>query len=97
MPIRHTLDAFNEVAKAGGHRLISAAEIDQLSTSRILETPHPTDTAADATYGRDLLLRRSAGQARATIFDGGHEGLARTGCTWLAQQKRRTESAVNPR
>ncbi|HVW00912.1 MAG TPA: prolyl oligopeptidase family serine peptidase, partial [Planctomycetaceae bacterium] len=93
VPIRHTLAAFNVVARAGEHRQISTREIEQLSNDRKLQPPGIDDTLADETYGRELLLRRRAGQTRVTIFDGGHEGLASAGCAWLSQQKRRTETA----
>lgn len=91
VPISHTLRAFNVVAKAGEHDPISDAEIKQLVNDRKLAQPQAGDEAKDATYGRKILLRRSAGPARATIFAGGHEGLPFAACEWLAQQKRETK------
>jgi poly(3-hydroxybutyrate) depolymerase len=91
VPIQHTLNAFNVVAKAGQHAPVSADEIEQLWTKGALTAPQSSDTETDPTYGRKLLLRRHAGPARVTIFEGGHEGLARAGSAWLARQKRPTE------
>jgi hypothetical protein len=93
VPIRHTLRAFNVVAKAGGHPQIEEQEIDFLWKNGKLAQPQASDRVADATYGREIFLRRTAGAARATIFDGGHEGLPAAACAWLAGQVRDTRSA----
>ncbi len=94
VPVKHSLDAFNIVARANGETLISDAEIQQLSRQRRLEQPLPSDTVTDKSLGRKIFLRRSSGNARVTIFDGGHEGLAVPACDWLNQQVRQT--VVNP-
>ncbi|QDU97813.1 alpha/beta hydrolase family protein [Lignipirellula cremea] len=91
VPIRHTLDAFNVVAKAGKQETISEDEIQQLTQDRKLKEPRATDQGFDEAYNRDFLLRRQAGPARVTIFDGGHEGLPNAGCSWLSRQQRPTK------
>ena len=92
VPILHSLRAFNVVAKAGGHAEISPAEMNELWDKEELASPQPSDKQSDPTYLRRLLLRRNAGSARITIFDGGHEGLAPAACAWLAKQKRATKT-----
>jgi poly(3-hydroxybutyrate) depolymerase len=98
VPVRHTLRAFNVVAKAGKHPLVSAREMTELWEQRKLTTPLESDQVVDKSYGRQLHLRRYAGPARVTIFEGGHEGIAHAGCEWLAVQKRKTRAlGVKPR
>ncbi|WP_164103048.1 alpha/beta hydrolase family protein [Candidatus Laterigemmans baculatus] len=88
VPFTHTLRAFNEVAAAGGYATVSKAEMDQLWQHGRLEKPQPQDTAEDASFGRAIHLRRHAGPARVTIFEGGHEGLPIPACDWLERQRR---------
>ena len=98
VPVRHTLQAFNVVAKAGKHPLVSEREMAELWEQRKLTTPLESDQVVDTSYGRQLHLRRYAGPARVTIFEGGHEGIAHAGCEWLAVQKQKTRApGVKPR
>ncbi len=88
VPIHHTLDAYNEVAKAVGDAGVSQSAINALSQ----EIVPPEAPTADPTYGRRIHLRESAKKARVTIFEGGHEGLPNAACTWLAQHVRDGDS-----
>ncbi len=92
VPIHHSLRAFNVVAKAGGHPTIPDAIMDDLWEQERLASPQSGDEVDDPTYERDILLRRKAGAARVTIFDGGHEALPSAACAWLAEQSRLTKS-----
>jgi poly(3-hydroxybutyrate) depolymerase len=92
VPIHHSLRAYNVVAAAQQQPVVSEAEIDELWVAGHLGKPQPADTAADPTYGRDILLRRTAGTARITIFDGTHEALPAAACEWLASKSRATIS-----
>ncbi len=84
VPVRHTLDAYNAVARAVGGEPVSANEMAQLSLPHgRLAHPRPSDQVSDETFGRDLWLRREAGRCRVTIFEGGHEGLATATIAWL--------------
>jgi poly(3-hydroxybutyrate) depolymerase len=86
VPVRHTLDAFNVVAKAQGAEQITEEDIRQISRPNgRLDRPTPTDQAKDPTYGRTIYLRRTAGKARVTIFEGGHEQLAEAAAEWLGR------------
>lgn len=90
VPIHQSLRAFNVVAEAGRHPPVSEDEIEELWRNDRLASPRESDVAEDATYGREIRLRRSAGATRVTLFDGGHEGLTGAACAWLAEQSRLT-------
>ena len=81
VPIHHSIDAFNALARAHDTPTVSQAEINRLSQEQSLDTNEPHD----ASYGRTIHLRREAGPSRITIFEGGHEGLPAAACAWLAQ------------
>jgi dipeptidyl aminopeptidase/acylaminoacyl peptidase len=84
VPVRHSLDAFNAIAKAAGDETISEDEIAQISRpDGRLKTPRPSDRVDDAALGRAIYLRRAAGKSRVTIFEGGHEGIAKAAAAWL--------------
>lgn len=79
VPVHHTVDTFNIVARTLGGELVDAATLEALSSRTA-----PVLSKKDPTYGRDLYLRRKAGASRVTIFEGGHEGLPAAACAWLA-------------
>ncbi|WP_339733574.1 prolyl oligopeptidase family serine peptidase [uncultured Gimesia sp.] len=95
VPFAHTLRAFNALAEKNQTTPISKAEMQQLWDHGKLKTPHSTDQEIDETYDRDIHLRRNSGQARVTIFEGGHEGLPEPACEWLSKQSRDTSRFVN--
>ncbi len=94
VPIHHSLRAFNVVAQAGGRPVIPEAMMEELWQNGRLSTPQPGDEIDDPTYEKAILLRRTAGSARLTIFDGGHEALPSAACAWLAEQSRFVKSAA---
>ncbi len=85
VPIRQTLEAFNVVAEAVGGEPVSEQEIVELSAGpeARLSSPAASDTVEDGALGRAIYLRRTAGKARVTIFEGGHEGIASAQLDWL--------------
>jgi poly(3-hydroxybutyrate) depolymerase len=84
VPIAQTIGAFNAIAQALGANRISEEEMRELSPySGALLNPQPQDTAADAIFKRKIMLRRTAGAARITIFDGRHEWIPRAVMTWF--------------
>lgn len=101
VPFAHTINAFNVLAKKNQTTPVSEAEIEQLWELGTLKNPQPTDQVTDETYGRDIHLRRKSGNARVTIFQGGHEGLPEPACEWLSKQSRDTsgfsKDAAEPR
>ena len=89
VPIRHSIDAFNAIARSGQHPTVSEEEIRQLSQPNgRLTNPQPSDLAEDPAFGRDIYLRRRAAQSRITIFEGGHEGIDAAAIDWLARHSR---------
>lgn len=84
VPIHHTLDAFNAVAAALGLPGVSQSRINALSQVLAPAVP-PVD---DPDYERRIHLREKAGLARVTVFEGGHEGLPESACTWLGRHHR---------
>ena len=91
VPPSHTLRAFNVIAKAHGTEQITDDEIESLATRGGTMPALSTEKAAAK---REVFLHRSSGNARVTIFDGGHEGLPGPACDWLAKQQRDTLRAT---
>ena len=90
IPVWHTLASFNVIAEAVGGPQISAQEIAELSRhDPRLNSPRESDLVMDPSFGREIFLRRHAGQSRVTIFEGGHEGLASAAMAWFEAHPRR--------
>jgi hypothetical protein len=73
VPVSHSLRAFNEIAAAAGH---PEARFSEPDIAHIVSTKQvPPDSPAPPVEHRRtrILLRRTAGPARITLFDGGHE------------------------
>jgi hypothetical protein len=88
VPVRHSLEAFNVIARAVGAPPVSEAEIEQLSREQgRLEKPIDSDRCEDPSFGRKIHLRRHAGKSRITIFEGGHEGIATAALAWLERHQ----------
>jgi poly(3-hydroxybutyrate) depolymerase len=82
--VRQSLNAYNVLAKAANASLVSAQEIEQLSVDNgRLTAPQPGDEGFDESFGRAFYLRRRAANARVTIFEGGHEGIASAVMAWF--------------
>jgi dipeptidyl aminopeptidase/acylaminoacyl peptidase len=88
VPVSQSLRAFNLLADVNGKPAakFTAAEIAQLSERRDIDSvgPRPAETGRQ----HPILVRRMAGTARLTVFDGGHEGDMPTAIRWLAMQRR---------
>ncbi|MGI9474324.1 MAG: sulfatase-like hydrolase/transferase, partial [Rubripirellula sp.] len=84
VPIWHSIEAFNEIAQARGDQVVTESEIAQLSVpeGRLLN-PQTGDVGFDESFGREHFLRRRAGRARLTIFDGDHEGIGAATMDWF--------------
>jgi len=87
VPIRHSLNAFNAIAAAHGDRLISEAEMNELSTLKRLTSPLTSDQARDQTLGKSIRLGRRSGESMITIFDGGHESHPDAALEWLSTKR----------
>ena len=76
----HTLRAFTALAPG----TLTSEELAAMNEA-VTSTP-PSDP--DPLFGRPILLRRTAGQSRVTIFDGNHEWFPEAAIEWLAQHQR---------
>ena len=90
VPFSHSLRAFNELAEEGDR--LSDGEVADIYESQEWSGDGPA--VEDAAYApRAVRFRRQSGQARVTIFEGGHEILHVPALNWLALQ-RKGEPAV---
>jgi len=84
IPIWHSIAAFNVIAEAVGAPIVTAEEIAQLARhDPHLDDPTPSDLVEDPSFGRRIFLRRHAGAARITIFEGSHQGLPTAQVAWF--------------
>ena len=89
VPITHSILAFNLIAKANKQPGVSKEEIKLLSTpTGRLTNPLDSDMETDEALGRDIHMRRYAGNSRLTIFEGGHEGISSAAISWLEKHKK---------
>lgn len=88
VPISHSLNAFNVVARARKATVISDVDIAHLLNRREVSSENSALNSSWKAYGRDITFEYSAGLAQVIIFDGGHEGLPMPACDWLASQSR---------
>ena len=92
VPIEHTLRAFNELAAANGRpgKRLTEAQIEACTRTAQVPEELQAEAVRDRVYGeRRVFLRRTAGPARVTIFDGGHEEIPGAGIAWLEKHVRR--------
>ena len=89
VPIRHSLRAFNAIAESHGSAVVSAREIEELSTARALLAPTAEDIVIDPALDRKILLRRRSRESMVTIFEGGHESIPDAAFEWLESQRRK--------
>lgn len=88
VPVSQSLHAFNAAAIANGQHKsgLSTSQIHWFRTQRSVPAELAGETEDEPERIRQILFRRSAGPARVTVFDGGHEGDTPTAIRWLAQQ-----------
>jgi poly(3-hydroxybutyrate) depolymerase len=83
--VRHTLQAFRALAPDA----LSEIELaNLLPAGPGLMAPTASDTENDPLIDRRIVLRRTAGLVRVTIFDGVHEWFPRAAVAWLASHRR---------
>lgn len=91
VPSIHSVHAFNAVASANGQsgKRLTDAQIKYIREKRKIPVALVNEKVAEVGRIRDVLFRRSAGPARLTLFDGGHEGDMPTAIKWLAKQSKK--------
>lgn len=89
VPISHTLIAFNYLAKANQHAAKQVLNEDiREMTSQQTVPENLIYHGESEERAHKILMRRTAGPARVTIFEGGHEGDLPTAIEWLSKQSR---------
>ena len=97
VPFSHSLHAFDKVvAKAHPEAVMGGDAIADFYQSQ--DSPVP-NTARDDLYPADQqpVFRRSAGNTRVTIFEGGHEILHEAALNWLAAQRKGQPAQWQPK
>jgi len=86
VPFRHSLLAFNQVAETADQLPLEDIAAYYATQQRPTTWPAPV---ADPLYkDKPVLFRKTSGNTRVTIFEGGHEILYLPSLNWLAQQQR---------
>jgi hypothetical protein len=86
--VSHSLRVFNLVASKNDR--ISEKDIKYFVEKAEVPT-HLKKQVTDPVYGdKTVLFRKKSGNARITIFDGGHEIIYEAALNWLAKQKKLT-------
>lgn len=94
VPVSHAIRAFNAVAAPADR--IPAPLSDSLVTDRAVPAALRHRDADPLYASRPVLMRRTSGQARLTVFDGGHEILHEAALTWLEAQRRGAPPCWDP-
>lgn len=79
VPNHHAIGAYNVIAKSLGQDALSLYEMDQIGKG----TPPGESPEQDPTFSRAIYLRRQAGQARLTIFQGRNESIPTLACDFF--------------
>lgn len=86
VPVSHSLLAFNLAAMP--EDAISRADIDYIVNNRAIPERFGIP-AEDPLYGKNkVLFRKTSGNARITIFEGGHDLIPVSGLAWLESQRK---------
>lgn len=85
VPVSHSLRAFNVLAATG--RQIPAEDIDFMVREQKIPSALAAETQADPERQKAVLFRRASGNARVTVFEGGHESESSAGVLWLSRQR----------
>ncbi|MBI5684002.1 MAG: prolyl oligopeptidase family serine peptidase [Verrucomicrobia bacterium] len=90
VPVSHSLWAFNVVAAANGcdNKQVSEEQIAFMVRERKVPPSLAAEREDDSERLKTVLLRRVAGAARITIFEGGHDIELVAALSWLSRQRR---------
>jgi dienelactone hydrolase len=92
VPVSESLHAFNVLAAANRHadRQIAPEAIEAMTKHEKIPAGLSSEPAPEPDRKRRALFRRTAGPARVTVFEGGHETDFATAIRWLALFTKRT-------
>ena len=86
VPVSHSLRAFNVLASPD--KQVSAEDIDSMVREQKIPAALATETQLDPEREKATLFRRSSGNARVTVFEGGHESESGSAVLWLSRQRK---------
>ena len=82
----HSLLAFNVLAAPD--KQVSVADIDFMVREQKIPTALATETQIDPERQKATLFRRASGNARVTVFEGGHDSEPSAALEWLSRQRK---------
>jgi predicted peptidase len=86
VPVSHSLLAFNVLAAPD--KQVSVADIDFMVREQKIPAALATETQTDPERQKATLFRRSSGNARVTVFEGGHDSEPSAALEWLSRQRK---------
>ena len=86
VPVSHSLRAFNVLATPD--KQVFAEDIDFMVRERKVPASLAYETQLDPEREKATLFRRSSGNARVTVFEGGHESESGAAVLWLSRQRK---------
>ncbi len=89
VPVNHSLRAFNCVAREKEH--ISEEDIEYIVRKARVPRELRGDYEDTDYGGKKVLFRRRSGNARVTVFDGGHEIIYEAALKWLEKQRKNAQ------
>ena len=91
VPVSHALEGFNAVAAP--EDALSDVQISSFVNDEAVPEHLKDESLTDELYGdKTPLFRRESGNARITIFEGGHDILSVPALNWLEAQRKSTDS-----
>jgi len=86
VPVSQSLHAFNVLAAPD--KQVSVADIDFMVREQKIPATLAGETQADPERQKATLFRRSSGNVRVTVFEGGHDSEPSAALEWLARQRK---------
>jgi pimeloyl-ACP methyl ester carboxylesterase len=86
VPVSHSLRAFNVLATPD--KQVSAEDIAFMVREQKIPAGLASETQVDPEREKATLFRRSSGNARVTVFEGGHESESGAAVLWLSRQRK---------
>ena len=86
VPVSHSLRAFNVLASSD--KQVPAEAIASMVREQKIPSALAAETQADPERQKAVLFRRMSGNARVTVFEGGHESESSAGVLWLSRQRK---------
>ncbi|MFZ9978724.1 MAG: alpha/beta hydrolase family protein [Opitutales bacterium] len=86
VPVSHSLRAFNVLATPD--KQISTEDIDFMVREQKIPAALAAEKQDDPERQKAVLFRRTSGNARVTVFEGGHDSESSAAVLWLSRQRK---------